>query len=43
MSLSAHAANLRQGQKMGDLKYIDTMIRDWLWDAFNGYHMGQTA
>ena len=43
MSLSAHAANLRQGQKMGDLKYIDTMIRDGLWDAFNGYHMGQTA
>ncbi|MCK0151624.1 acetyl-CoA C-acetyltransferase [Marivita sp. S6314] len=43
MSLSAHAANLRQGTKMGDVKYIDTMIRDGLWDAFNGYHMGQTA
>ena len=43
MSMSAHAANLRQGQKMGDLKFIDTMIRDGLWDAFNGYHMGQTA
>jgi len=43
MSLSPHAAPLRQGQKMGDLKYIDTMIRDGLWDAFNGYHMGQTA
>ncbi len=43
MSMSAHAANLRQGQKMGDMSYIDTMIRDGLWDAFNGYHMGQTA
>ncbi len=43
MSLSPHAAALRQGQKMGDLSYIDTMIRDGLWDAFNGYHMGQTA
>jgi len=43
MSLSPHAAPLRQGQKMGDMKYIDTMIRDGLWDAFNGYHMGQTA
>ena len=43
MSLSPHAAPLRQGQKMGDLSYVDTMIRDGLWDAFNGYHMGQTA
>ena len=43
MSISAHAANLRQGHKMGDMKYIDTMIRDGLWDAFNNYHMGQTA
>ncbi|HHH89526.1 MAG TPA: acetyl-CoA C-acetyltransferase [Aliiroseovarius sp.] len=43
MSLSTHAAYLRAGQKMGDLKMIDTMIRDGLWDAFNGYHMGQTA
>jgi acetyl-CoA C-acetyltransferase len=43
MSMSPHAAGLRQGQKMGDMKYIDTMIRDGLWDAFNGYHMGQTA
>ena len=43
MSMSPHAANLRQGHKMGDMKYIDTMIRDGLWDAFNGYHMGQTA
>ena len=43
MSLAPHAAALRQGQKMGDMSYIDTMIRDGLWDAFNGYHMGQTA
>ncbi|MBL3701562.1 acetyl-CoA C-acyltransferase [Sulfitobacter sp. BDSS02] len=43
MSMSPHAANLRQGHKMGDMSYIDTMIRDGLWDAFNGYHMGQTA
>ena len=43
MSISPHAANLRQGHKMGDMSYIDTMIRDGLWDAFNGYHMGQTA
>jgi len=41
--MSPHAANLRAGHKMGDMKYIDTMIRDGLWDAFNGYHMGQTA
>ncbi|WP_371056325.1 MULTISPECIES: acetyl-CoA C-acetyltransferase [unclassified Rhodosalinus] len=43
MSLSTHAAHLRNGHKMGDMSYIDTMIRDGLWDAFNGYHMGQTA
>ena len=43
MSMSTHAANLRNGHKMGDFTYIDTMIRDGLWDAFNGYHMGQTA
>ncbi len=43
MSLSPHAAPLRAGHKMGDLGFIDTMIRDGLWDAFNGYHMGQTA
>ncbi|WP_298361865.1 acetyl-CoA C-acetyltransferase [uncultured Litoreibacter sp.] len=43
MTMSPHVANLRQGQKMGDMKYIDSMIRDGLWDAFNGYHMGQTA
>jgi acetyl-CoA C-acetyltransferase len=43
MTLSPHAQNLRPGQKMGDMQFIDTMIRDGLWDAFNGYHMGQTA
>lgn len=43
MSLSAHAAYLRAGQKMGDLGMVDTMIKDGLWDAFNGYHMGITA
>jgi acetyl-CoA C-acetyltransferase len=43
MSMSTHAAYLRAGQKMGDLSLIDTMIRDGLWDAFNGYHMGVTA
>ncbi|HAR50442.1 acetyl-CoA C-acetyltransferase [Roseovarius nubinhibens] len=43
MTLSPHVAHLRAGHKMGDVKYIDSMIRDGLWDAFNGYHMGQTA
>ena len=43
MSLSPHVAHLRSGTKMGDIKYIDSMIRDGLWDAFNNYHMGQTA
>jgi acetyl-CoA C-acetyltransferase len=43
MSQVPHAQALRTGQKMGDLKLIDTMISDGLWDAFNGYHMGQTA
>ena len=43
MTLSPHLANLRAGHKMGDMKFIDSMIRDGLWDAFNGYHMGQTA
>jgi acetyl-CoA C-acetyltransferase len=43
MSQSPHAQNLRGGQKMGDLALIDTMIKDGLWDAFHGYHMGQTA
>ena len=43
MSLSPHCMPLRNGQKMGDATLIDTMIRDGLWDAFNGYHMGTTA
>ena len=43
MSLSTHAQHLRNGVKMGDYKMIDTMIKDGLWDAFNGYHMGITA
>ena len=43
MSLSTHCAHLRAGVKMGDYAMIDTMIRDGLWDAFNGYHMGITA
>jgi acetyl-CoA C-acetyltransferase len=43
MSLSQHGAHLRAGTKMGDLKFVDTMIRDGLVDVFNGYHMGQTA
>ena len=43
MSQSLHAAHLRNGTKMGSLDLIDTMIRDGLWDAFNGYHMGTTA
>ncbi|SHM92036.1 acetyl-CoA C-acetyltransferase [Roseibium suaedae] len=43
MSLSPHCAPMRAGYKMGDFKFIDTMIKDGLWDAFNGYHMGQTA
>ena len=43
MSLSPHVAHLRAGQKMGDMSFIDSMIKDGLWDAFNGYHMGQTA
>ncbi len=43
MSMSAHAAHLRAGQKMGDLGLVDTMIKDGLTDAFFGYHMGITA
>ena len=43
MSLAPHVAHLRNGQKMGDLSFVDSMIRDGLWDAFNGYHMGITA
>ena len=43
MSRSPHCMHLRSGTKMGDAKMIDTMIKDGLWDAFNGYHMGTTA
>ena len=43
MSKAPHAQHLRDGVKMGDYQMIDTMIRDGLWDAFNGYHMGTTA
>ncbi len=43
MSRSPHAAHMRAGQKMGDIAFTDTMIRDGLWDVFNGYHMGTTA
>ena len=43
MSQAPHCQNLRNGQKMGDMQLIDTMIKDGLWDAFNGYHMGTTA
>ncbi|WP_420419787.1 acetyl-CoA C-acetyltransferase [Pacificispira sp.] len=43
MSQAPHCAHLRNGQKMGDLSFVDTMIKDGLWCAFNGYHMGNTA
>jgi acetyl-CoA C-acetyltransferase len=43
MSQSVHAAHMRNGTKMGDVKFIDTMVSDGLWDAFNNYHMGATA
>lgn len=43
MSLSTHAIHMRNGTKMGNAELVDTMIRDGLWDAFNGYHMGITA
>ena len=43
MSQAPHAQTLRNGQKMGAIELVDTMIKDGLWDAFNGYHMGQTA
>jgi acetyl-CoA C-acetyltransferase len=43
MSMSPHAQHLRAGVKMGALDFVDTMIKDGLWDAFNGYHMGNTA
>jgi acetyl-CoA C-acetyltransferase len=43
MSMAPHCAHLRSGVKMGDFAMVDTMIKDGLWDAFNGYHMGTTA
>ena len=43
MSLAPHAIHLRDGKKLGDAQIIDTMIKDGLWDAFHGYHMGITA
>jgi acetyl-CoA C-acetyltransferase len=43
MSMSAHAQQIRSGQKMGDISLVDTMVKDGLTDAFNGYHMGITA
>src|ERR1700680_3883271 len=43
MSQAPHCIHLRNGIKMGDGELVDTMIRDGLWDAFNGYHMGNTA
>jgi len=43
MSLAPHIIHLREGKKLGDAELIDTMIKDGLWDAFNGYHMGITA
>src|SRR6476646_87329 len=43
MSLAPHVAHLRNGQKMGTLERVDSMIKDGLWEAFNGYHMGNTA
>jgi acetyl-CoA C-acetyltransferase len=43
MSQSQHAAHLRNGTKMGGLEFVDTMLKDGLWDAFHGYHMGVTA
>ena len=43
MSQSMHAAHMRDGTKMGDVKFADTMVKDGLWDAFNNYHMGTTA
>jgi acetyl-CoA C-acetyltransferase len=43
MSMAPHCAHLRSGVKMGDFQMVDTMIKDGLWDAFNGYHMGTTA
>src|SRR3974390_2684073 len=43
MSMAPHCQHLRNGVKMGNVELVDTMIKDGLWDAFNGYHMGVTA
>ena len=43
MSLALNTVHLRDGKKLGNAEMIDTMIKDGLWDAFNGYHMGNTA
>ena len=43
MSMSQHASHMRSGTKMGDVKFVDTMLKDGLFDAFHGYHMGTTA
>src|SRR6202022_2770650 len=43
MSMAPHAQHLRSGVKMGNFEMVDTMIKDGLWDAFHGYHMGSTA
>src|SRR5690349_8053183 len=43
MSMAPHCQHLRNGVKMGSVELVDTMIKDGLWDAFNGYHMGTTA
>ena len=43
MSLAPHAIHLRDGKNFGDAELVDTMIKDGLWDAFHGYHMGVTA
>src|SRR5207247_10150868 len=43
MSLSPHAAHMRAGSKMGDEKFVDTMIKDGLWGELHGYHIGTTA
>src|SRR5207244_5666529 len=43
ISQAPHCAHLRSGTKIGSLELVDTMIKDGLWDAFNGYHMGNTA
>jgi acetyl-CoA C-acetyltransferase len=43
MSQAPHVAHIRDGVKMGELKFVDSMLKDGLWDAFHGYHMGNTA